>query len=187
MPVADYVARTSWGGTAQFLQKQPFSRQNLPCVEFGQKVLLKIVYCLVEDSYVTPAQHINFGHLYFPQTITPNHQNGVPKMNFPEFRSGVCGNSTENRNFFGISWPIPIWDFEVLIFSVLGEVKLICVYWPNFPQGGGKNRWKSTKMVLNVFLPKRWGKTTPKGRISFGNTAHLKMITYIYFRSGQDL
>ena len=29
-------------------------------------------------------KHINFGHSHFPKNI-PNQQNGVPKINFPEF------------------------------------------------------------------------------------------------------
>ena len=74
---------------------------------------------------LTPAQHINFGHSHFPQKISPNHQNGVPKMNFPEFPGSwfFCGNSPQTLNFSefpGISRPPRFQHFGVPIFSVLG-------------------------------------------------------------------
>ena len=50
-----------------------------------------------------------------------------PQNEFPGITrtEGFCGNSTENPEC-GISQPIPILDFGVPIFSVLGEMKLIC-------------------------------------------------------------
>ena len=37
------------------------------------------------SQVITPAQHVNFGHSHFSRKIPPKHQNGVPKMNIPEF------------------------------------------------------------------------------------------------------
>ena len=73
---------------------------------------------------VTPAQHINFGHSHFPQKIPPNRQKWGPQMNFPELSGprvsvAILQKPRISRNF-------PISDFGVPIFSVFGEMKLIC-------------------------------------------------------------
>ena len=69
-----------------------------------------------------------FGHSHFPQKIPPKRWKWGPQNEFPGVTrtEGFCGNSTEKLEFPGISRPIPISDLGVPIFSVLGEMKLIC-------------------------------------------------------------
>ena len=75
---------------------------------------------LAKTICVTPAQHINFGHSHFPPKIPPKHQNGVPKMNFPELPGPRMSVEILQKSWISrISRPLPIWDFGVPILSVL--------------------------------------------------------------------
>ena len=80
-------------------------------------------YCSFFTEWVTPAQHIKFSHAHFPGKSLPNHQNGVPKMNFPEFPGpGFSVEISLNFPWFpGISRPPRFQHFGVPIFSVLGS------------------------------------------------------------------
>ena len=76
-----------------------------------------------ELPHVSPLPNIStLAILISPRKSPQIAKHGVPKKKFPRVTrtKGFCGNSTENPDFPGISRPIPISDFGVPIFSVLG-------------------------------------------------------------------
>ena len=103
-------ARRAWNPSVACgsVLKQKHVGEIAPGLGVGQEVVYVCVCVFVFSPLFNPAQHINFGLSHFFQKIPPKHQNGVPKMNFPEL-PGL-------RAFV----PIPILDFGVSIFSILG-------------------------------------------------------------------
>ena len=123
-----------WSGSnlSRFLMWVLGHVQSRPTQEVASSTSTKSKNCnfcklFCQVTIFTPAQHINFGHSHFQQ-IPPNHQNGDPKIHFPELpgQGFFFVISTETLNFPEFRGRPDFSTMGSPLSAFWGGMKLIC-------------------------------------------------------------
>ena len=77
-----------------------------------------------ENTWFNPGQHISFGKSHFLQNPPQNHQNGVPKTNFPEFPGLGFEGKLEKKALNFLESPSQS-QFQSSEVKVLGEIETV--------------------------------------------------------------